>query len=886
MISYRRFRRIFALLLFWVILPVSGEAQLPSSVEKSADSLAVLCAEPLYNYNFESAQALLEDALKKNLYLRSLSIVDTLTGKEFVTARREEDASLGVTQSLSRTIFYQGDPIGELRVLYSSTLVTLSPAERRWILAHPVLRIGIVDWEPISMFKEGKASGIVGDYLRLISQRTGLKFQAVPLASWPEAAEALRKKSIHLLPAYGGGEDLGTHSAATRVYMRFPYVVVSRIKESFINSLQELRDKSVAVPRHSHSLAYLKKNYPGIHLIPTKNIIEALELVKEDKAFAFVGHMAVGMYYVGNFYANTLHISGKIDHTFEHRIYTHAEEKLLAGILDKALDSITPREHQQIKNRWLHIEVKEATDYTLIYTVGGIFSLLILISLYWNRKLSKEIDERKKIERKLARAKQEAERANSAKSIFLANMSHEIRTPMNAIVGFTELLNDEVRGPKLRSYVHNIQTASHTLLRLINDILDLSKIEAGKMELQYAPTDVARLCREIASIFELSAKKKGVKILLEVEENLPHVMADEIRLRQILLNLVGNAVKFTESGHVKISVHSRRRSEDPEHIDLIFAIEDTGIGIPEDQIETIFGAFEQTHGQDNRKYGGTGLGLSISKRLCEMMGGTIRAESRRGEGSTFYVRLPRLSIASLPSIEEENPAPLKAEQFDEAKILVVDDVTDNRELLVKIFEKSPLRTVTAKDGIEAVEVFQRERPDLVLMDLRMPRMDGYEAAKRIKEISPTTPIIALTASVTQDASQNEYFDGVLGKPIDREALFALLGRYLEYRSLKEKEKKKKSFSHWEEQAKSRLRSLLPAERSELLSAYRRAIENNSIPEIQAFAKTMLQIADRYAIDPLRELARELENALDSFDIARIEELLTEFKEIGGMEESS
>jgi len=865
--------RLFLPAFYLTFLTVFLWGKIPPAVQLSADSLTTLSAEHLYNYNIEAAQSLLEDTLKKNHYIRSIAIVDTLTGKQFVSARQPDRASES-TQVLTREIRYRNEPIGKLIVNYSTTLVTLSPGEREWIMKHPSVRVGMLNLEPIAILKNGTISGMTGDYLDLISKRTGLHFETVVSPSWNDLFEKLDTGSIELIP-FINKETVTGHGFSSRVYMHFPYVIVSRIKESFIDSLHELSGKKIAVPANSFSRLYLKKHYPRIRIIPAKGVIEALEMVKEGEAYAFVGHMAVGMYYVGNYYANTLHISGKVDHTLEHVMLAGPEGETLIAILNKALDSISPQEHQQIRNRWLHIEVKEAIDYTLIYSVGTLFLFIILVSLYWNRKLSAEIKERKEVEKKLAQAKQDAERANSAKSIFLANMSHEIRTPMNAIVGFTELLGDEVQNPRLRSYVQSIQNAGHTLLRLINDILDLSKIEAGKLELNYIPTDVRALCEEIRGVFELAARKKGITLVMDIDRNLPHyLLIDEIRLRQILLNLVGNAVKFTESGYVRLAVRSQPSPTDPSGEDITIVIEDTGIGIPSDQIETVFGAFAQTHGQDSRKYGGTGLGLSISRRLCEMMGGKIAVESTEGEGSAFTVHFPHVAVVSdyVPAVVPNTP---EVDTFDPATILVVDDVANNREFLVKIFEKSEIKVLTAHNGEEAVELFERERPDLVLMDLRMPRMDGYEATRRIKAIAPKTPVIALTASVIQQGRRNDIrFDGFLGKPIDRNVLLSQLGRFLSHRSSPPNmAASQKHTLEWDSDSQGRFDAMHPSDRSELTGAYRRAVGSNAIHDIEAFAHTVQQLGERYAIVPFRELAVDLDEALASFDITRMEQLL-------------
>ena len=405
-----------------------------------------------------------------------------------------------------------------------------------------------------------------------------------------------------------------------------------------------------------------------------------------------------------------------------------------------------------------------------------------------------DMTERLEIEEALQDAKEHAERATRAKSEFLSNMSHEIRTPMNAIIGFTELLSEQVKEPRLQSFVQTIQSAGNNLLALINDVLDLSKIEAGKLAIEKTACNPHNFFTEIGNIFMLKMREKNLDFILDIDPVIPQsLQIDATRLRQVLFNLIGNAVKFTDQGYIRISARTDNEDTIRSKLDLIIDIEDTGIGISEDQQERVFQEFEQSSGQDNKKYGGTGLGLSISHRLIEMMGGEINLSSKIGLGSTFTIKLANVSVASLhvdTKIDQEkteHDSDKKKIEFQPSHVLIVDDIEDNRDLLLANFEETALIVKEAKNGLEAVNIVKRQIAknypfDLILMDIRMPVMNGYQATREIIDICDV-PVIALTASVmTEEFNRikRNNFKGYLRKPVFKADLFAELCKFLPF----------------------------------------------------------------------------------------------------------
>jgi len=492
-----------------------------------------------------------------------------------------------------------------------------------------------------------------------------------------------------------------------------------------------------------------------------------------------------------------------------------------------------------------------------------------------------DLSERIEMEEDLLKAKQIADYANKSKSEFLANMSHEIRTPMNAIIGFTELLDEQVTKPRLKSYTKIIKNAGNSLLTLINDILDLSKIEAGKLEIHKKAVNLRDLVHDVTSIFTMSVGKKGLSIVVDIDDNIPKsLLLDGIRLRQVLVNLVGNAVKFTEEGYIKLSIHGCNTDAHLSKLDLVISVEDTGIGIPSEQRENIFLSFEQQEGQDNRKFGGTGLGLTISKRLVEMMDGTITVQTNEQNGATFFIHLYSVDISSIQINEEDmNLEYLNRIIFKPAKILIVDDIEDNRELIVKNFESTSIEVITAEDGVEAIVQYKKEKPDLILMDIRMPNMDGYEATSTIRAISDV-PIIALTASIMQneyDEAKSKDFNGYLRKPILRNDLFVELSHFLTYDTIQivEKENEQESLV-LEDLAIQNIDTIIHILNTDITPLHDKAVLSNSILDIQEFSLKLESLAKKYKVIPLEEYVSVLNEAIDSFDIIQIQSLLRQY----------
>ena len=389
----------------------------------------------------------------------------------------------------------------------------------------------------------------------------------------------------------------------------------------------------------------------------------------------------------------------------------------------------------------------------------------------------------------IKRVREQAEQANVAKSAFLANMSHEIRTPMNAIIGLSDIIVEESRGRKVYEYACDVRASAENLLALINDILDLSKVEAGKMKLTSTEYHLKTLVGSVVNMMDVMASQRGILLENEYDMSIPcRYIGDSDRIKQVLINILNNALKFTKEGRVKISIAGRREEEKIER--LIFRVEDTGCGIKEKDLEKIFENFRQVDSKRNRSVEGTGLGLAISRQLVEMMGGRITVESVYGEGSVFTVEIPQKIADERPLAEAPDTDILKAQKLEpfwiqNEKVLVVDDNPVNRKVARIFLQSYGLNIDEAQSGAEAIELVRQTRYDMIFMDHMMPEMDGVEAVRIIRkdcgENGAYPVIIALTANAMSGVKEKfleSGFQDFLTKPLDRAPLHEALKRWV------------------------------------------------------------------------------------------------------------
>ncbi|HSH65122.1 MAG TPA: ATP-binding protein, partial [Bacteroidia bacterium] len=422
-------------------------------------------------------------------------------------------------------------------------------------------------------------------------------------------------------------------------------------------------------------------------------------------------------------------------------------------------------------NEWTNIR-KDGTRITVELTLSPLKNKGKEIFAYIG--IAKNITEQKKLQNELIMAKQVAEESVILKEAFLANMSHEIRTPMNAIIGFTDLLLKRKLPEKELDYVQTIKKSGENLLRIINDILDVSKIDSGMMEFEEHPISIKEIFASLSSMLSQKAKEKKLTLIFSYDEDLPDtILGDPTRLTQVILNLVGNAIKFTKSG--RIEVFAKLLKEENERYQIEFSVKDTGIGISEDKLKFVFERFSQAETHTTRNYGGTGLGLSIAKQLVTLQGGTMSVSSELGKGSSFSFILNFKKTEKMYINYQWNNSTLDEERLGKLNVLIVEDNPINIKFILSLFADYKIQIDVAENGKLAIDKVKKNAYDLILMDIEMPEMNGYVTTSIIRhELNNNIPIIAMTAHAMageQDKCLALGMDDYISKPINANLLF-------------------------------------------------------------------------------------------------------------------
>jgi ABC-type amino acid transport substrate-binding protein/CheY-like chemotaxis protein/HPt (histidine-containing phosphotransfer) domain-containing protein/two-component sensor histidine kinase len=657
--------------------------------------------------------------------------------------------------------------------------ITLSPSEKRWIQSHKEIRLGVPqDLPPFDFIdKDGTYMGMASDYVRILNERLGIHMSLVPHLTGAEvmAGAMAGQRQIDMLSGAVKAGGMENYMQFTTPYTTFSWVIITRRDAPLIGGLRDLYGKKSAVIRDDAMHGRLVREHPEMLLLPTDSVVKSLEAVSQGRAHAYVGNLAAASHRIQRNNFADLKIAASTTYGNEGMSFAVRNDwPELVTILNKGISTITAPERDRIRQKWFSVRFDHGIDRAYIWKIALNISVaagvLLILFFLWNRQMRK--------------ARNAAQAANNAKSAFLASLSHEIRTPMNVIMGMTDITLGTSLDPSQKENLKTAREAAGHLLELMDDILDLSKIDAGKVRVVHIPFDLDKLLQGILNTYTLQARNKGLFLTLKKTVLVPAwVTGDPLRLRQILINLIGNAIKFTHGGEIclQVEILEKEALEDSPWNDFCFSVQDTGIGISSDKQEIIFERFTRVAKSSVETYRGTGLGLAICKDFAELMGGVIRVKSVLGRGSTFSLIVP-FEPASDPALVSDGCSETREQGMAEMppgdetvlNILLAEDSGPNA-VVAKRFLANMGHTVTlASNGDQVIRQLTQGNFDLVLMDVEMPGMDGLEATRRIRtggagENNRQIPIIATTAHALdeyrekcKDAGMNDF----LAKPMD------------------------------------------------------------------------------------------------------------------------
>jgi signal transduction histidine kinase/DNA-binding NarL/FixJ family response regulator len=622
--------------------------------------------------------------------------------------------------------------------------VELTADEQAWLRDHPIIRIGAeTNYAPYE-FRDsrGQFSGVVADYLEILKRRLNLRFEVHQLLDFASVQDKLQKRELDLVMAVTRASNREDFLLFTKPYIHYVNVIVTRDDFGFVSGLRDFADTRVAVVEGHSSQQLIPRAYPNYNVAAYSDLLDGLIAVSTGQADGLVDDIFPIVFTMRQRGLSNLKIATAVEKGLQPQgfsIGVRNDWPLLVSILDKALTTITHEEQREISQKWLSVRYESKVDYRAIWTSIAVFSAILLVAVLWIGQLSRQ-------RKALMAARAEAEAANRAKDQFLASMSHELRTPLHAILGYAELVRKgSLAEPNRTQALNTIAGSGRHLLALINDLLDLSRIRSGRLELNPTALQLPALLEEIAAMVRVDAQNKGLAFVLDAAPDLPAVInADGRRLRQILLNLLGNAIKFTERGQVRLTV--RAMPLDDGKVKLMASVQDTGVGIAPEDRERVFAPFEQAE-EGQKREAGVGLGLAISRELGYLMGGDIVAEEAPGGGTLFRftVAVPVLDQELVPAASER---PILGYGGRRRRILVADDQEENRLLVRQMLEPVGFEVELASNGEEALAVASQRPPDLVVMDLRMPSLNGFGAAVQIRALpgQQGMPIIAASAS--------------------------------------------------------------------------------------------------------------------------------------------
>ncbi len=656
-------------------------------------------------------------------------------------------------------------------------------AELDFMTQHPEIHLGVdPTFVPYEFYDtDGVYKGIAADYIQLISQMTGLTMTVAEDLTWAQAYEKAVAKKLDVLPCVSKTTEREKYFLFSQGYYTFQRVIFINENSKLIKSFDDLKGKRVAVQVNSSHHSFLM-DHPEISLGLFTTAEEGLEAVSDGTEVAFVGNLSTSSYLIKKYgIANLRYITIPSEAPQQLHFAVRDDWPILVGILNKALNAIGQEERIAINNKW--ISIQPDADYSALFqtltAIGGLVAIIWTVSLFWILRLRKEIARRKKAQEEMNLAKTEAENANQVKSLFLARMSHEIRTPLSAIMGMSYLIKKTGLTDTQSNYLEKLNQSTRNMLGIITDILDFSKIESGKIEIERISFDLEKLIQRITNIISVKVDEKQLEFIIHEATDMPsQFIGDPTRIEQILINLVNNAVKFTPEGRVSLTVRAQKKAGSVYLV--TFSVQDTGIGMNEEQVQRLFVPFDQADSSISRRFGGTGLGLSIVKNLTELMDGCVEVHSELGKGSTFTVQLP---LEAEPNTVESSSRRMAADCFSTVHALVLDASEHSRSMIsdcLKAFGITHDTTTNEQEALLALR--QAAAPEkssfnLFIVDHNTPQEGGIAFLENLQKQAfyPHDTKSVLLVPMTRDdllAEVNSHgIDVGLCKPIVPSSLY-------------------------------------------------------------------------------------------------------------------
>ncbi|WP_082727721.1 ATP-binding protein [Burkholderia mayonis] len=745
-----------------------------------------------------------------------------------------------------------------------------TPEEIKWIRNHPVVRVtSDPNQKPFDYIEHGVHKGLTSEYLAAISRVSGLRFEMLDRARWSSLSEALVKHDVDMVPSIAAGlqnDEIKKNTILSTPYFVGTMIVATRESKTASFDLDKIAEEVIALKGGGAYERFLRERYPHVRLVATTTTTEALDAVANGQASVTVGLDVTILPLIRRRYRGQLYVAGAIASLpAVVAIGTRKDLPLLASIIDKSLNSLTAREMDMMVDKWIESSDFGAPSWA---SIARYYALEIAIGLVVLCVLGL-LAIRFRIQYQL-KAESEARKLR-----FIAVASHEIRTPLNAIVAAIDLLNRSNLPPLEKQLADTAINASANLLVILDDVLDIAKLDAGKLQLERVASDIHVVAESAVLLMQEQARPKGLPILLNIDA--PRhltVYIDQTRVRQIVVNLISNAIKFTEVGGVWVNVAlSVDDDATSNRAQLMLTVRDTGMGIPADRQRSLFEAFEQADASTTRRFGGTGLGLTICKELVTLMGGSIWLESRKGAGTTVSVTIPvevceTETCAGAKRCAEPEPAPRR---YARPVVLVVEDHPVNLQMIGIQLAALHCDATLVGAGQAALDEVERGAYEIVLLDCNLPDLDGYTVARRIRSTRsaslPYLPIVAISAQTSDEhlkRCMESGMDGVLRKPLILKELAAMIDLWCAPADLLVSEPSNDSYGD-DLMAGRCLVELFRQTCDEDIRTAREALERDDLPAAKASVHRIKGAAQSLGFGPVAELAQSLEDTLANAD---------------------